>query len=114
MQGGRTFKGIRRNAPMKKGSKHKHRWYCKYTIEKSLRHHLLEWGATILSLTGAVLNARFFIEGFWFWSVANIFWMIFAMKYKHYGLFVQNLVFLFINILGIYTWLTTGNYNFLF
>lgn len=76
----------------------------RYIIEKELRHHVLEWAATILSVVGAIFNANQLIHGFYVWSLANILWILFALKHKHYGLLVMNLVFLGINIWGISTW----------
>ena len=76
----------------------------KYTIEKELRHHIIEWTATILSIIGAVLNAQLNIYGFYFFSIANLFWMSFSVKHKHYGLLVMNIVFLALNIYGIFIW----------
>lgn len=75
-----------------------------YTIEKNIKDHLVEWGATFLSVFGAILNANQFIQGFYVWSVANILWIIFGIKYKHYGLVLMNVVFLGINITGIAIW----------
>ncbi len=79
----------------------------KYTIEKELRHHIVEWSATLLSLIGAVVNANKGISGFYIWSVANLLWISFAIKHKHWGLLVMNIVFLCINIFGIINWKTS-------
>ena len=87
---------------MKKGN----RFTTTYVIEKNLKSHFVEWGASILSIGGAILNANKIIGGFYFWSVANILWMIFGVKYKHWGLVLMNLVFLVINIFGISNWST--------
>ena len=76
-----------------------------YKIEKSFRHHLIEWSAAAFSLIGAVFNAKQFVHGFYLWIIANILWMMFAYKHRHWGLFVMNIVFMIINIVGIYTWL---------
>ncbi len=84
---------------MKKG-----RFTTVYTIEKKLRHHVVEWSATTLSVLGAVINANKGISGFYIWSVANILWMYFGWKFKHWGLVVMNLIFLCINIYGIVSW----------
>lgn len=77
---------------------------AKYVIEKKLRHHIIEWAATLLSVVGAIINANKSITGFYVWSVANILWISFALKHKHYGLLVMNVIFLGINIFGIYSW----------
>ena len=77
---------------------------AKYVIEKELRHHIIEWAATLLSGVGAIINANKSITGFYVWSVANILWISFALKHKHWGLLVMNVIFLGINIFGIYSW----------
>lgn len=80
-----------------------------YTIEKKLRHHIVEWLATALSVTGAIVNANKEVGGFYIWSVANLLWMYFGWKFKHWGLVIMNLIFLGINIYGVITWQMTGN-----
>lgn len=82
----------------------KERFYSRHVIEKSLRHHIIEWSATALSIFGAVLNANKLIAGFYVWSIANILWLSFSWKHKHWGLFVMNIIFLGINIWGIINW----------
>jgi len=82
----------------------KSKFYSRHVIEKELKHHLLEWSATALSVIGAIMNANQLIQGFYVWSVANILWMIFSVRYKHYGLLAMNIIFLCINIWGIFTW----------
>jgi hypothetical protein len=79
----------------------------KYTIEKEFRHHVVEWSATFLSLVGAILNANKLISCFYVWSLANILWMGFAIKHRHWGLLIMNLVFLGINIFAIFKWKTS-------
>ena len=79
-----------------------------YTIEKQLKHHLVEWSATALSVFGAVLNAKKLISGFYVWSLANVLWLYFGWKFKHWGLVVMNLIFLSINIYAIFNWSALG------
>lgn len=79
--------------------------YVVYKIRKDFKSHVVEWSATTLSLVGAILNAKQLIYGFLFWIVANILWIIFALKHRHWGLLFMNFVFMLINIFGIYTWL---------
>ncbi|MSS75080.1 hypothetical protein EXS73_02615 [Candidatus Pacearchaeota archaeon] len=79
-----------------------------YTIEKQLKHHLVEWSATALSVFGAVLNAKQLISGFYVWSLANVLWLYFGWKFKHWGLVVMNLIFLSINIYAIFNWSALG------
>ena len=80
------------------------RFHTIHVIEKNLRDHLIEWAATLLSITGAILNVFKYIEGFYIWTVASLFWIAFAWKHKHYGLLILSVVYLIIDILGIITW----------
>lgn len=38
--------------------KKKGKFYRAYTIEKSLKHHVIEWAAMAMSVIGAVMNAQ--------------------------------------------------------
>lgn len=82
------------------------KFHTTHIIEKTLRHHIIEWGATTLSVLGAIVNANKSISGFYIWSVANILWIWFGVKYRHWGLVVMNIVFFCINIFGIISWRT--------
>jgi len=82
----------------------KKRFYSKQVIEKSLRHHLIEWAATILSITGALFIALKMEEGFYIFILSNILWAVFSIKHRHLGLLVTNLFFFLINLIGIYYW----------
>lgn len=76
----------------------------KYTIEKKVHHHIIEWVATALSILGVLLvNFRHF-EGLYIWIVANVLWISFAWKHKHHGLLVLSSSYLVINILGLLNW----------
>ncbi len=76
----------------------------KYIIEKSLKHHVIEWTATIFSLVGAVLNTLKMIEGFYLFSIGNLFWISFSIKHRHFGLLATNIIFLILNILALFIW----------
>ncbi len=76
----------------------------KYTIEKNLIHHVIEWCATALSLTGALLISFQLFYGYYIWIVGNILWVAFAYKHKHYGLLVLSVSYFFINIIGLIRW----------
>ena len=82
----------------------KDKFYTVHVIEKNLSDHLIEWAATLLSITGAIFNVFKYIEGFYIWTFAAILWIVFAWKHKHYGLLLLSLVYLVIDILGIITW----------
>jgi len=89
---------------MKKRNK-KDPFYQVHKIENDFKSHAIEWSATTLSLVGAVLNAKQLIAGFIFWIVANVLWILFAYKNRHWGLLFMNFIFMLINLFGIYTWL---------
>jgi nicotinamide riboside transporter PnuC len=65
---------------------------------------IVEWIGTACSLVGALLNARNRIEGFYVWTVGNVFWIILALSREMYGLLTMTLVFTVINFIGIYSW----------
>ena len=79
-------------------------FYTEHVIEKTLIHHLIEWTATLLSITGALLVAWKIREGFYVWIIANILWIIFAWKHKHYGLLFLAISYAIINIVGLIHW----------
>jgi hypothetical protein len=66
-----------------------------HIIQKSFRHHLIEWVATIFTVIGTILNANIFnINSFDTYSVSfysfffgNLLWISFAWKHKHWGVF---------------------------
>jgi hypothetical protein len=81
-----------------------------HVIEKELHDHVIEWLATLLTLLGAILNAGLvnisglgFTLSFYLWSVSNILWVAFALKHKHWGVFITFAALLIINILSIIT-----------
>ncbi|HLC53753.1 MAG TPA: hypothetical protein VJK03_04365 [Candidatus Nanoarchaeia archaeon] len=82
--------------------------YKTYTIEKTLKHHVIEWSATVLSVAGAIVNAIKYIEGFYIFAIANMLWMSFAIKHRHWGLLIMNIIFFFINAYALYIWYSDG------
>lgn len=80
-----------------------------HVIEKNIYHHILEWVATILSALGAIFNSNIFgitgfntyITSFYFWFVADIMWIYFGFKHKHWGVFTTFLIFGIINFIAI-------------
>ncbi|MEK6891409.1 MAG: nicotinamide mononucleotide transporter [Nanoarchaeota archaeon] len=76
----------------------------KYVIEKELRHHIIEWTATVMSLIGALLISFKFSQGYYIWIIGNVLWASFAYKHKHYGLLVLSIAYFIINIIGIIRW----------
>ena len=84
-------------------------FYSVHVIEKSLIHHVIEWVATTLSAIGAILNANLFnimlfdtyFVSFYVYFVADLLWISFAWKHKHWGVFVTFTIFGIINCLAI-------------
>ena len=66
----------------------KERFYSVHVIEKNLIHHIIEWVATILSIIGVFLVTLQNQNGLYVWVAANILWVSFAWKHRHYGLLV--------------------------
>ena len=75
-----------------------------HVIEKTLIHHLIEWSATILSIIGVLLVNLQNLNGLYVWIPANLLWIVFALKHKHYGLLVLAGACLIINIIGLVNW----------
>lgn len=65
------------------------------------REKLIEWIATFIAITGALLNAFLLKQGFYLWIVSNSLWIFLGFKRKMYGLALTFLVFLIISIIGI-------------
>ena len=90
-------------------AKKKDNFYSVHVIEKSLRHHVIEWIATVLSALGAILNANIFgitsfntyTTSFYIWFIANMLWISFALKHKHWGVFTTFSIYELINFLAI-------------
>lgn len=76
----------------------------KYTIEKKPHHNAIEWIATVFSICGALMVALQHFQGYYIWVTANVLWVIFAYKYRHYGLLTLSISYLVINIIGIIKW----------
>lgn len=76
----------------------------KYTIEKNLKDHILEWSAMFLSVLGALLISVKILQGYYVWLIANVLWMFFAKKHKHYGLLTMAISYFIINVIGIIRW----------
>ncbi len=84
--------------------KRKPLFYKKYVIEKSLQHHVIEWCAVAGSLTGAIMVAKHIQNGYLIWLVANILWIFFAAKHKHWGLLFLSVCYLVIHAYGFIKW----------
>ncbi|MEK6824369.1 MAG: nicotinamide mononucleotide transporter, partial [Nanoarchaeota archaeon] len=71
---------------------------------KRFIHHVIEWVATALSIIGVLLVNLQNLNGLYIWIVANILWIFFAWKHKHWGLLVLACSYLIINIIGLINW----------
>ena len=85
-------------------SKKRPLFYSRYTIEKSLLHHIVEWLATAGSLAGAFMVAQHIRIGYGVWLIANILWIFFAAKHRHWGLLFLSTCYLIINSYGFIKW----------
>ena len=64
----------------------------------------LGWVATILSITGILLNANLIIWCWSVWILSNVFWIIWSINKKEWSQLVLWIVFLITNIYGWYQW----------
>lgn len=87
-----------------KKSEIERKFYSIHKIEKSLKHHVIEWVASILTILGALLTANLNIYGFAFFFVANSLWIAFSLKHRHYGLLTVSIFLLCTNMYSIYQW----------
>jgi hypothetical protein len=76
-----------------------------HVIQKSLRHHVIEWCAMATSVIGAVMNAQLSIWGFYVFMLGNLLWFFFSVKHKHWGLLATQVVFFALNIYGVLIWM---------
>ena len=94
---------------VKKRDKKKGLFYTVHVIEKTLIHHVIEWVATTLSAIGAILNSNIFniqlfntyFASFYIYFIADLLWIAFAWKHRHWGVFVTFTVFGIINFFAI-------------
>ena len=92
-----------------KKRKEQGRFFRRYTIEKSLRHHIIEWLATCLTIIGSILNSNLlnihafnaFALSFYIWCAGDIVWVLFALKHRHWGVFSTFALLGVINIFAI-------------
>ena len=59
---------------------------------------------TVLSLLGAVLNAKGRISGFYIWIVANVGWVIVDLSHGLYSQAILFAVYTMISVYGIIQW----------
>jgi nicotinamide riboside transporter PnuC len=64
----------------------------------------LSWIITILSLVGAIYNARGKIFSFYIWIIANLCWVAYDIYAKQYSQAVLFMVYTIISVYGIYNW----------
>ena len=68
------------------------------------RTRLIEIVATVLSLSGALLNALAHVEGFYVWLVANALWIVFSVRLKRWGLLTLFVAYEVLAVVGIISW----------
>ncbi len=89
--------------------KKRSRYYTIQIIEKNLKSHLVEWGATTLTVIGSILNANLlgiqsfntYSTSFYVFLAGNLLWISFALKHKHWGVFTTFSIIGMINFLAI-------------
>ena len=64
----------------------------------------VEYSATILSITGAILNIFMLWICFVVWIIANILWIYLGYKKEIKGMVLTFIVFLITSISGLYLW----------
>lgn len=65
---------------------------------------LTGWMASLLSLSGIILNAYHIIWCWLIWSIANIFWIYWSVRKKEWAQTVLWVSFTLANIYGWYLW----------
>lgn len=68
----------------------------------------LSSSALLLSIIGAVLNAKKHISGFYIWIASDILWMVYGAMIEEITLIINFFVFGLIAVYGIKNW---GNKN---
>ena len=66
---------------------------------------LLSWVASILSLSGVILNAQHIIYCWPIWCIANVFWIFWAYKKREWSQFILWIAFTLSNLYGWWCWL---------
>jgi len=69
---------------------------------------ILEWGGSMLAVSGAVLlaiNISISPWAFVLYLISSVILFVWGMRKKAYGIATQNMVFTVINMVGIYRWL---------
>jgi len=65
---------------------------------------LISWILTVISVIGAILNARKSIWGFYIWLPVNVAWIVYNFKIGQPGQAVLFLVYTVISTWGIIQW----------
>lgn len=69
--------------------------------------NVLKWIGTVTGVVGAVIvasNTGYVIIGFSLYLVSSTCWTVVAYRVNERSLFIQQLVFALINLIGIYRW----------
>ena len=68
---------------------------------------ILEWVAVAFGTFGTIMwaaKSKFSKYCGIVWLIGSVLWVLFALKNKHYGLVVNNLVYIVLYACGIYQW----------
>jgi len=68
---------------------------------------LLEWSAVIMGTIGTIIwasKSKYSKYCGIIWIVGSFLWVIFALRNKHFGLAINNLVYILLYSYGIYKW----------
>ena len=66
----------------------------------------MAWLASILSITGIILNAKKNIACWYVWTASNVLWVYHTITAQEYAALLNWMVFLFANIYGLRQWKT--------
>lgn len=70
---------------------------------------LISWLATLLSVIGVILNARKKVSGFYYWSVANVCWIVINFSQAMYAQAALFVFYFGVCIYGIRAWRQGGD-----
>ena len=65
---------------------------------------IIGWILTTNSITGAFLNSRKKIQGFYLWTVGNFGWVLWALYHEIYPQAILFFIYLMTSIYGIIEW----------
>ena len=75
-----------------------------------MKNKIIQWLLVGVGLTGAVLNARGNVAGFYCWIVSNTAFAYVNFRSKTYAQMTLWLIYDTISVYGIYSWTQHGNH----